>query len=473
MPLIPPQRFARAVRILELRARLVRIQRREQAVMLALLAEMEQEREERRRERRPRSMWVRPWLARRPLLGHYDRLMQELMRESATDFKGYMRMEPDMFRELLVRVGPHITKSDQARPPLEPGLKLAVTLRFLATGESYHSLSYQFRVAHNTISLFVPEVCEAIREEYLAEQFTTPSDPQGWMEVERTFAAKWNWHHCCGALDGKHVRIVKPKHSGSNYYCHKGFYSIIILGLVDGDYKFVWCDVGTPGSESDAGVFKISTLEPALREGTLGLPDPAPLPGDDRDTPFFMVGDDAFPLRPYMMKPYSDKYLDHDQMIFNYRCSRGRRVVENAFGILASRWRVLHTPMNVSSSPKMFHHLMSFFTYLTLYFNVCLCCMFQVTPENATTITKATIILHNIMRDRYPNAQNLELEAPEGDAGSWRAAGVLDAVHMEGRGPRQTRAGKEQRAYLKAYYCSPVGAVPWQETALDAPAQWR
>lgn len=320
--------------------------RREEAVMIALMAAEEEERQQ-GRQRRPRSCWIRPWLERRPLLGAFERLMGELEREARGDFKGFLRMEPAMFHELVHRVGPRIRKGQRNRPPLEPGLKLAITIRFLATGQAYRSLVFQFRVAHNTISGFVPEVCEALVDEYRDEQFTTPSTPDGWREKERVFANRWNYHHCCGALDGKHVRITKPKKSGSNYYCHKGFFSIVLLALVDADYKFIWANVGEPGSESDCGIYNRSTLEPGLREGTIGLPPPAPLPGDDRDTPYFMVGDDAFPLRSWMMKPYPHRFLQHDDHIFNYRTSRARRVVENAFGILASRWRCLHTPMQV------------------------------------------------------------------------------------------------------------------------------
>jgi len=106
-------------------------------------------------------MWVKPWLLRRVTLGHYDThaMMQELMRESRGNFKSFLRMEPEMFRDMLDRVAPRIEKSQEGRPPLSPGLKLAITLRFLSTGNSCHSLAVNFRVAHNTISLFVPEVC--------------------------------------------------------------------------------------------------------------------------------------------------------------------------------------------------------------------------------------------------------------------------------------------------------------------------
>ena len=131
------------------------------------------------RRRRRRQMWVRPWLLRRPLYGQYEKLMAELTAEDVGGFKNFMRMEPDLFHEVLARVGPRITKQDTFwRRALEPGLKLAITLRYLGTGNSYKSLQYGFRVAFNTISIFVIEVCQAIIDEYSAEVMHCPVTPE-------------------------------------------------------------------------------------------------------------------------------------------------------------------------------------------------------------------------------------------------------------------------------------------------------
>lgn len=174
----------------------------------------------------------------------------------------------------------------RCRAPLEPGLKLAITLRYLATGASYRDLAFAFRVAHNTISLFIPEVCQAIFEEYQAEMWNTPQTPDEWRPVAEGFRDKWNFPHAaCGAIDGKHIAITKPAKTGSLYYNFKGFFSIVMLAVVDANYKFIWADVGAPGSSSDAGIFNRSRLEPALRLGTLGLPLPEPFPNDDRYMP--------------------------------------------------------------------------------------------------------------------------------------------------------------------------------------------
>jgi hypothetical protein len=110
--------------------------------------------------------------------------MQELERESHGDFTNYMRMEPRMFHELLLRVTPRLTKQDtNYRRALEPGLKLAITLRYMASGNDYHSLSFSFRVPHNTISGMVKEVSAAIVAEYEGEVFDFPTTPQRWREV--------------------------------------------------------------------------------------------------------------------------------------------------------------------------------------------------------------------------------------------------------------------------------------------------
>ena len=163
----------------------------------------------------------------------------------------------------------------------------------------------------------------------------TPTSPDNWKLVARNFSSRWSFDHSVVALDGKHVAITKPNNSGSEYFNNNGFFLIILLALVDADYKIIWADVGTPGATSDAAVFNNSNLKDAVESDDLNLPDPEPLPGDNDDISHFFIADDAFALKTWLMKPFAKCNLTREELMFNYRLSRALQVVENAFGILS------------------------------------------------------------------------------------------------------------------------------------------
>lgn len=86
-----------------------------------------------------------------------------------------------------------------------------------------------------------------------------------------------------------------------------------------------------------------------MENNTLNVPADRPLPGAEQQgpVPVTIVGDAAFPLNRYLMRPFPGRHLGRWKKIFNYRLSRARMVLECAFGILAARWRVLHTPISM------------------------------------------------------------------------------------------------------------------------------
>ena len=99
------------------------------------------------------------------------------------------------------------------------------------------------------------------------------------------------------------------------------------------------------GHMSDAQIFSGSALKECFEDGSIILPPPELMTNDNRPTPYFMLAGDAFALRTYLMKPYSRRDMTAAELITNYRISRGRRVVENAFRIMASRWQALLTTL--------------------------------------------------------------------------------------------------------------------------------
>ncbi len=402
--------------------------------------------------RRPsiRRFWVRNWLTnvKRLETGQFDSLVNtELRLHDHQAFHNYTRLTPAMFDEVLLRVGPAITRArTNCREPLSPGLKLALTLRYLATGTDYRTLSFAFRVGVSTISDFIPEVCRAIISSYRDEAMNLPLTPQAWRALADQFQTKWNVPHAIGALDGKHIAIKKPAGSGSLYHNYKGFFSIPLLALVDAEYRFIWMELGGVGHMSDAQIFRGSELFEHLEDAAIRLPPATPLPGEQApDFPYFILGDDAFALSSYLMKPFSRRGLSREQRICNYRISRGRRVVENAFGILANRFRCLLRTM-------------------------------EQKPDNILLMVETVIILHNLLRGRQP----LELDEVDQEddqhniqPGAWRQQATWPEVNTPStRARNASRQAKAQRDHLMAYFNSAGGAVEWQERLIgQAPLQ--
>ena len=148
-----------------------------------------------------------------------------------------------------------------------------------------------------------------------------------------------------------YIALKKPKKSGSEYFNYKGYFSLVLLALVDAEYLFLWANLGASGLSSDAQIFNHSKLRRKIENVTLGLPPPEPLGPGGPNLHYFKLGDDAFALMPWFLKPYSRRQLTRQKRIANFRISRGLRVVENAFGILVGRFRVLLT--TIEQRPKV------------------------------------------------------------------------------------------------------------------------
>lgn len=236
------------------------------------------------------------------------------------------------------------------------------------------------------------------------------------------------------------MQIKQPRNSGSYYFNYKSTFSIVLLALVDANYKFIYVDVGTNGRISDGGVFRNSSLANALQDDFLGLPAPRLMNDGESLLPYVIVADDAFPLKVNMLKPYPFRGLSKEKRIFNYRLCRARRIVENAFGILANRFRVLLSPIWLS-------------------------------PDNVEKVTLACCVLHNFLRDKSPGTYSppgsFDTECPEDGTvndGEWRQEGNESSMRSLGvlGGRNYSCDAKETRDSFCRYF-NTVGSVPWQE----------
>ena len=126
--------------------------------------------------------------------------------------------------------------------------------RFLSTGMAFRTLAFSYRISHNTIAGIIYVTCDAIWDCLIEKNMPFPT-AELLEKSAKDYEHLWNFPNCVASIDGMHVRIKCPKLSGSRYFNYKGFFSVILQGLVNARYKFLSVDVDAYGRQNDSGVF--------------------------------------------------------------------------------------------------------------------------------------------------------------------------------------------------------------------------
>lgn len=226
-------------------------------------------------------------------------------------------------------------------------LQMCIFYRYLASGCSIGELHYGYKIGKSTLCGIIHSVCRVIWAKLKKIVMKEPTKEK-WVEISNGFMQHAKFPHCIGALDGKHIRLTQPAHSGSIYYNYKHFFSLVLMALCDANYCFIWVDIGAFGKDSDSGIFKESTLYKKLTEKTLDIPKPTSLTEtEENKLPYVIVADEAFGMMENLMRPYGGKLLSYEKKVFNYRLTLARRYIECTFGIMCNKWRILHRALDV------------------------------------------------------------------------------------------------------------------------------
>ncbi|KAE9528478.1 hypothetical protein AGLY_012049 [Aphis glycines] len=194
-------------------------------------------------------------------LGEFHHLYTQLRADNL--FYSYTRMTTSTF--------------DYIKKAIEPELPISVEERLLIT----------LRISKTAVTSIVIEVCKAIWKILKEKHKPTP-----------TIA---NFENIAQDIDGKHIRIKCPINSDSIFFNYKLFFSIVLLGVADANYKFIMIDVGAYRKDSDADVLENLNILKRLENKTLKLPYPKKLPNSYVTGPYIFIADEAFPLRTYLI----------------------------------------------------------------------------------------------------------------------------------------------------------------------------
>ena len=249
-------------------------------------------------------------------------------------------MSRETFNAICTELRPFLERQvSRFRQPVCVRTRVAVTLWRLATNIEYRTIGELFGLGRSTVCEIVIDTCDAIAK-HLAPQHIYMPKNESLREIVDGFDWRWGFPQTAGAIDGTHIPILKPHHSAADYYCRKGYYSVLMQALVDYRGVFMNVYIGWPGKTHDARVFANSSLYADMVNGRLFPNWTRQIGGID--IPLVVLGDPAYPLLPWLMKPYIESASSTPaEHTFNYYQSRARMVVENAFSRLKGRWRCL------------------------------------------------------------------------------------------------------------------------------------
>ncbi|XP_049515023.1 uncharacterized protein LOC125941554 [Dermacentor silvarum] len=155
------------------------------------------------------------------LVSHYATVWMRLMKTGdPTLFYKYYRMTPETFEKLHSLVDDHLTKQWLCRKPISSGERLAMCLRYLASGMSIPDVAMAFRVGIETAREAIHSTSRVLWEVLSPLYMQPPSEAQ-WRDIAEGFWQRWQFPNCLGAVDGKHVQIKCPNKSGSLYFNYK------------------------------------------------------------------------------------------------------------------------------------------------------------------------------------------------------------------------------------------------------------
>ena len=401
-----------------------------------------------KKDKYKKSFWIRKLYQERKTKGEFYLLVQDLRLFDDELFFRYFRMNASKFEELLLMVAPKIKKNCVSRDCIGPTEMLCVTMRYLATGDCQTTIAMNYRMSPTTVGRIIFKTCRALWI-VLAKFIKPPTTESEWIKLAEEFEIKWNFPHCLGALDGKHVVMQAPANSGSMFFNYKKNHSIVLMAICNANYEFTLVDIGDAGRNSDGGIFSYSKIGEAVKNNSLNFPCEKSLPGFQEECPYVMVADEAFQLQHHIMKPYPREVLGIAERVFNYRLSRARRTIENAFGILAARFRIFRRAIHAR-------------------------------VEMVVRITQAAVVLHNyLMREgacshgeSYFRMELIDKNTKHGtQPGRWREITQgdkgLQSINRDGSN-NYSRNAKKVREAFKNYFMSNEGQVIWQWESVHA-----
>ena len=285
-------------------------------------------------------------------------------------FKESTRMTRQQFDELVETLRPSMEHQRTRIDNVDVETQVLTSIYHMAHGSSLRSLVPVFRISHASLHRFYVKTIDAIIKHVAPVHLKFPTTQQEWQSIADRFYERWQWPNCVGAIDGKHVRIEDHPGAGSLNFNYKQYHSLLLIAMVDADYRLVMVDIGANGRAGDARVWNTMRFNEMWAINRFPIPPPACLPGSTTTMRHFLIGDGGFPLMDGVMVPYTYTRLgqasDDSYKKFNKALSRARQCVECTFALLHARFGIIRKALDCdeANAPKIIKAMCSLHNFI-------------------------------------------------------------------------------------------------------------
>lgn len=261
-----------------------------------------------------------------------NELATNLLNGSNTRFHDMFRMPQEVFRDLVAWLKEHTDLRDTRQ--LSSECQVMVFLWICAHNEAQRNCAHRFLLAQSTVSKIVSDCLPCFRQ--LHKAFVRPK-PAKWLDERYELDEKVAFFNgCIGAIDGTHIAAHVPIKMQSKWRNRKGTVSQNVFAAVRSNKSFSFVMAGAEGSMSDQTLCNI-----ALEKG-FKIPSSR-----------FYLGDAGFGLRRGILTPFplvryhlqdwrdAERRPRNAKELYNLRHARLRAVVEQAFGALKRKWKII------------------------------------------------------------------------------------------------------------------------------------
>ncbi|XP_017469034.1 PREDICTED: putative nuclease HARBI1 [Rhagoletis zephyria] len=216
-------------------------------------------------------------------------------------FKENFRLNKSAFQKVCEKVQ-RIEKMDtNMRLCIPLHKRVAIALFALGSSAEYRTVASLFGVGRSTVVEIVLYFCNAVCDNLLDCINSYPPHPEELKKIVHGFG-QLGFPQCFGAIDGCHIEVQPKKEDAIDYYNYKGWYSVNLFASCDYRSKFTDIHVGSSGRNNDSYIFESSSLKSYHENADIFQQNSKRIGG--MDVPLLLIGDSAFRLSRYLMKPF-------------------------------------------------------------------------------------------------------------------------------------------------------------------------